>query len=70
MSETRTFRERLKGILEIGIEHSYKHSEDLRKLGLEARIEADEALAEGLLEAAEMSQALASKLKELLERIG
>jgi hypothetical protein len=70
MSDTRTFKERLKGILEIGVEHSHKHSEDLRKLSLEAKAEGDIAVAEGLFEAAEMSQALASKLKELVERIG
>jgi hypothetical protein len=42
----------------------------LRKLGLEAKTNDDAAIAEGLLEAAELSQALASKLKELVERIG
>jgi len=70
MDKVEATRDRLKGILEIGIKHSRKHSEDLQKLGLEARAQADMAISEGLLQAAELSQRLASKLEEITAKIG
>jgi hypothetical protein len=64
------FKERLKPILGVGIEHCQQHADDLRGLAEEARTQGDARLAEALLEAAHLSQALASKLKEIAKEIG
>ena len=69
MSDTGTFKERLRRILGFGIEHTHQHTEDLRNLSLEARTDCDAAVAEGLLEAAELSRALALKMEEVMEKI-
>ncbi|OIP26086.1 MAG: hypothetical protein COY46_02900 [Chloroflexi bacterium CG_4_10_14_0_8_um_filter_46_9] len=70
MNQATIFKESLKKILTIGIEHSDKHQEDLKRLAVEARLKDSEELNQGLLQAAELAEALASKLKEIAEKIG
>jgi hypothetical protein len=70
MNQATIFKESLKKILTIGIEHSDKHQEDLKRLAVEARLKDSEELSQGLLQAAELAEALASKLKEITEKIG
>lgn len=69
MNQATIFKESLKKILTIGIEHSDKHQEDLKRLAVEARLKDSEELNQGLLQAAELAEALASKLKEITEKI-
>ena len=70
MNQATIFKESLKKILTIGIEHSDKHQEDLKRLAVEASLKDSEELSQGLLQAAELAEALASKLKEIAEKIG
>jgi len=70
MNQATIFKESLKKILTIGIEHSDKHQEDLKRLAVEARLKDSEELSQGLIQAAELAEALASKLKEITEKIG
>jgi len=70
MNQATIFKESLKKILTIGIEHSDKHQEDLKRLAVEARLKDSEELNQELLQAAELAEALASKLKEIAEKIG
>ena len=70
MNQATIFKESLKKILTIGIEHSDKHQEDLKRLAVEASLKDSEELNQGLLQAAELAEALASKLKEIAEKIG
>lgn len=69
MNQAAIFKESLKEILTIGIEHSEKHCEDLKRLAVEASLKDSEELSQGLLQAAELAEALASKLKEITEKI-
>jgi len=69
MNQATIFKESLKKILTIGIEHSDKHQEDLKRLAVEASLKDSEELSQGLLQAAELAEALASKLKEITEKI-
>ena len=69
MNQATIFKESLKKILTIGIEHSDKHQEDLKRLAVEASLKDSEELSHGLLQAAKLAEALASKLKEITEKI-
>ncbi len=69
MNQAAIFKESLKEILTIGIEHSDKHHEDLKRLAVEASLKDSEELSQGLLQAAKLAEALASKLKEITEKI-
>jgi hypothetical protein len=69
MNQATIFKESLKKILTIGIEHSDKHQEDLKRLAVEASLKDSEELSQGLLQAAKLAEALASKLKEITEKI-
>ena len=69
MNQATIFKESLKKILTIGIEHSDKHQEDLKRLAVEASLKDSEELSQGLRQAAKLAEALASKLKEITEKI-
>ncbi|MCK4388369.1 MAG: hypothetical protein KAW00_06300 [Dehalococcoidia bacterium] len=69
MNQATIFKESLKKILTIGIEHSDKHQEDLKRLAVEASLKDSEELSQGLLQAAKLAEALASKLKGITEKI-
>ena len=50
MNQATIFKESLKKILTIGIEHSDKHQEDLKRLAVEASLKDSEELSQGLLQ--------------------
>ena len=69
MNEAASFRESLERILSIGIEHTDKHCEDLRRLAMEASAKHSKELSQGLLEAAKLAEALALKLREMAAKV-